>query len=359
MSMSNSTKRKFLGLAVSGALLSGAGALAAPAPETTGTPPARTSPTNPTTSPSATTPAPVPSRAPSPETTPPPARGEEKRTDEGRPAADPMTTSPASPSGVLNERDVPGAATTMSPKAARDTERVLSDLHKANQLETALGALARTKASSDAVKEYAKELVESHQEADKKLGLYAQTHGLTLPGAPTGVTGSPADTAGTTSGMGSTTTPPRDLPTAGSPGAAPAGAATGAANRPGDVAMAGNPGTTAAGNPPVGRPGSVSPGAGDLPATAPTTASDVSPTTLDAEGRKLLAKLEKVDGEAFDKQFLTTMVRTHGKTLAKVKSVQSKKLEAELAGLVSDTRTMVENHLQRAKELQRPASASL
>jgi predicted outer membrane protein len=335
-------------------------AFASPAPETTGTPPTKTSPSYP--NPTATTPAPTPSPAPSPETTPPPARGENKRVDEGRPAADPMSTSPAAPSGVLNERDVPGSATKLSPATAKQSERVLTDLHKANALETALGALAHSKASSDAVKEYAKELVESHQEADKKLGLYAQTHGLSLPDVTLGL-GSPASTAGTTSGMGSTTTAPRDLPSPGSAAPAPAGAATGSptGTRPGDVASAGNPGTTAAGNPRTGSPSATDVPAipGAAPGTSTTVASDVSLATLDAEGRKLVAKLEKLEGEAFDKQFLTTMVRTHGKTLSKIKSGQSKKLEAELAGLVSDARTMVENHLQRAKELQRPASASL
>jgi predicted outer membrane protein len=339
-------RKKFLGLAVGGALLYAAGAFAAPSPETTGTPPSKTTPS---TSPSATTPAPVPTPAPSPETTPPPARGVEKRTDEGRPTADPTTTSPAAPTGVINERDVPGHATTMSPKAARDAEKVLGDLHKGNQLEIALGALARDKANADNVKEYGKELVSSHQDADKKLALYAQTHGLSFPDASVAL-GSPGATAGTAAGMGSTTTAPRDLPSPSSAAPAPAGAATGAVNRGSDVTSAGNPGTTAAGNP---RPGVI-----DTVVPSPGTASDVSPT-LDAEGRKLVAKLEKLEGEAFDKQFLTTMVKTHSKTLTKVKSIQSKKLEAELAGLISDTRTMVENHLQRAKELQRPASASL
>jgi predicted outer membrane protein len=360
-SYSPRTKHKTLmSLAVSGALLSGGFAFAAPAPDTYGTPANKTSPASPgaPSNPTTGTATPTPTPAPSPETTPPPARGVESRTGEGRPAADPMTTSPAAPTGVVNERDVPGHATTMSPKAARDATKVLNDLHKANQLEIALAGLARDKASSDAVKEYAKEVVESHQDADKKLALYGATHGLVLADMPAGsassqILGSPSATAGTTAGMGSTTTAPRDLPSPSSTGSVPAGAATGGPSRPGDVASAGNPGTTAAGNPRA-------PVATGTPAAAPGTASDITATpALDAEGKKLMAKLEKAEGDAFDKQFLTAMVKTHGKALGKIKAAQSQKLEAELAGLVSDARTMTESHLQRAKELQRPASASL
>ena len=56
----------------------------------------------------------------------------------------------------------------------------MQELHKVNTLEIALGALARERAASEPVKEYAKELVDSHQAADRKLADFAATHGFVL-----------------------------------------------------------------------------------------------------------------------------------------------------------------------------------
>lgn len=352
--------------------------LASPAPDTTGTAAAKTAtapaapttttpspapgptdPTQPTPNPSepgrprptATTPTPAPTPTPS------------ERPGETRPA-NPGTTSPASPSGILNERTVPDpAAAALTPAQAKQAQKILKELHKSNELEIALGSLARERASSDAVKEYAKELVDTHQTADKKLLDYAAARGLALA-----VSASP-DAAGAIPGAGAPIAPTKfgdPRPTTGTTDlGAPAGAATGAVGRHG--ATAGNPGAAAAGNPTVTTPSNpgattaTTPGREPTTGVIPTPATDMvsPPPQLDSEGRKLLERLGKLEGSAFDKAFLTTMVRNHGKSLGKIKSFESKKLESELSTLLGDARTMVENHLRRAKELQREASTAL
>ena len=358
--------------------------LASPAPDTTGTAAAKTAPApaTPTTAPAApTTTTPTPAPGPTDPTqptpnpsepgrqrptattpTPVPAPTPSERPGETRPA-NPSTTSPASPSGILNERTLPEpAAAALTPAQAKQAQTILTELHKNNELEISLGSLARERASSDAVKEYAKELVDTHQLADKKLLDYAAARGLALA-----VSASP-DAAGAIPGAGAPIAPTKfgePRPTTGTDLGAPAGAATGAVGRHG--ATAGNPGAAAAGNPTVTTP--TNPGAttattpGREPTTGviPTPATDMvsPPPQLDTEGRKLVERLGKLEGSAFDKAFLTTMVRNHGKSLSKIKSFESKKLESELSALLGDSRTMVENHLRRAKELQREASTAL
>lgn len=288
-------------------------------------------------------------------------------TDIGRTGTEPSRTAtppsdPNAPSGIMNEKDIPGHASAVSPKEARATEKAIKDLHNINSLEIALGSLAREKTSSDAIKEYAKMLVESHQTSDQKLSDYASVHGFTLSMSPPVATG---DTAG------KATTPSTDrLGASGnvnSPSAAGTRTGTSPSN-PNTVAgttpspsTTGTPSERAAATGTATGTGSGSPGIATERAPS-TTASDATKNPgneLDAEGRRTYAKLEKLDGEKFDKQFLTTMVQGHTKALAKVKTFEKQLKSADLATLLTDARSMIENHLQRAKELQRGASASL
>ena len=63
------------------------------------------------------------------------------------------------------------SATTMNPSA------VLSMLHQVNQDEIKLGKAAQSRAQSDKVKDYAKDMVEDHTALDKKLTEFVQKEG--------------------------------------------------------------------------------------------------------------------------------------------------------------------------------------
>ncbi|HEY0708848.1 MAG TPA: DUF4142 domain-containing protein [Polyangia bacterium] len=360
-----SRARRGLGrLALTGALALGTSgvAFALPTQETTATPPAKTAPGTPPTT-----------AAPAAETPTPPPRAPVDRA--GRdprgmptPAAPSGSNLPPSPGAVLSERDVAGRAeaaptTTLSARDAKKAEKIVRELHKTNELEVTLASLARERASSEAVKSYAKELVDTHQAADKKVLAYAQTHGVAaglsaLPGMPSEATVAP-------------TTGAAAVP-------APAGAATGQVNS-NRVASAGNTavnagtptGTTSPTGHGTGLPTpnaptitgnttrAADPNAGRA-VPAPSDAMAMPAPTLDAEGRRHLAKLEKLEGAAFDKQFLTMMVQGHSKALAKMKAFsKDKALDTELSSLLSETQTMVEGHLTKAKELQRAGTSSL
>ena len=294
--------------------ITGGGALAAAAPPPTLPPrtdPNRPSPTSPTTL--------DPTPSPTPGDLSPPTGGSMPMLNKARTpggGAGRITATPSDPAttaGILNEHDIPGKA-TLSTRDARAAQRALQELHKVNALEIALGALARDKAESSAVKDYATELVESHQASDKRLREFASSHGFVL-----------TDTA--------TAAAPRETLPAGTDTAIPVDRKV--------------PGAAL----PNGDRGSNPPGA------ARAVASDANPPAeLDAEGRRILAKLQSLEGDKFDRQFLTTMVSDHGKALGKIKAFEKQQKNADIAGLLSDVRTMVEHHLDRAKSLLRPGS---
>jgi predicted outer membrane protein len=363
------TRRGLASLAMTGLLALGTTgvAFALPTQETTATPPGKTAPgaTPTSAAPSAETPTPPPRTPPTGSTGSPTPTGSNPR-GMPTPAAPTGNNLPPSPSAVLSERDVPGQTTAVTPltgREAKKAEKIVRELHKTNELEVTLASLATARASSEAVKSYARELVDMHQAADKKVLSYAQSRGIAA-----GLVGLPTD-ASALPNMGTTTTTPGAAGSAtgrvNGSGVASAGnsainttvpSATGASSAtghgtglpaPNNPTIAGN--TTRAADPNV-----------DRAVPAATDAVAIPAPTLDAQGRQQLAKLEKLEGTAFDKQFLTMMVQGHSKALAKVKSFsKDKALDAELSLLLSETQTMVEGHLSRAKEIQRGGLSSV
>jgi predicted outer membrane protein len=317
-------------------------------------PPPSTSPPSPTV-PAAADPA-RPSPTPA---DPTPPTGSQPRSHAPGSTA-PGTVAPTNPSataGILNEHDIPGKAQTLSPKEARAAQKAVQDLHKVNKLEIALGALAQDRATSEPIRAYAKELVEAHQASDKKLADFAANHGFALASGPALATKEVLP-AGTDTPVPERV-PGAAMPSGDRPGGTVAGAGTGT-GKTGSGTTAGtvtSPATTGTRPPPA----TTTPAAGTTPPEGTMGGSKVAsdssvPPDLDAEGRRTLAALQRLDGEKFDRQFLTTMVRGHSKTLGEIKGFEKSQKNTEIAALLSDARTMVEHHLDRAKALQRGGS---
>jgi predicted outer membrane protein len=265
-----------------------------------------------------------------------------------------VPSDPGSTAGILNEKDVPGKIPAPTTKEAKTAQRAVQELHKANALEIALGALARDKASAEAVRDYGRELVDAHQASDKKLLEYATAHGFALDQA-TPVTAERE----TPPALGSEHVPGAAMPMGDRAGTdtRPGAAGTGTGN-PGSGTVAGtvtSPSTTGT------SPAPSSTGSAPAAAAAPERtglANDANmPSELDTEGRRTLARLQKLEGDKFDKQFLTTMVRGHTKVLGQIKAYEKQEKSGDLVTLLSDTRHMVEQHLDRAKALQRTGSS--
>jgi predicted outer membrane protein len=267
-----------------------------------------------------------------PETTKPADPAQPMRPSAGTtvptPTPTPPPPSPTGTTGTTTATSAP-AGGTLTASEQKQAKRVLNDIHNVNALEITLGRLAQQKAESQAIKDYAQMLVTDHESADKKVMDFASANSIMLSSNVSGITGQPstATDAGTRAGMG--------------PAATGAQGATGTAK------------TTAGTNPAAGT--------GNSPATAgavpPTT--DVPPLELAPADQKKVAKLEKLEGAKFEKAFLTEMVKGHKQTLGKLKGAEKSAKNAELKALLGDISTSVQMHLDKAKELQRPGSASL
>jgi predicted outer membrane protein len=220
----------------------------------------------------------------------------------------------------------PATTISLTDKEARAAKPVLQDIHKVNQLEIALGNLATEKATSQSVKDYAQMLVTDHQAADKKVMDFANANNIML------ATMMPA----TREQAPSTATDPAMRPPAGTTAGVPTPSVPGAPT----------PGAAA---PPAGTPGGAASDASPMAAA--------QPAELDAQGKRTLAKLEKLEGVKFEKAYLTQMVNGHAKTAAKLKTAEKRAQNPELKTLVGDIRATVETHLEKAKELQKAGSS--
>jgi predicted outer membrane protein len=258
------------------------------------------------------------------------------------PGANPMTPhgDPTVPSVTGPDHPVLPQATSsdsangrLSSKDSREAKRVLSDLHKVNALEVTVGKLAQDKGSTEAIRSYGQQLVDDHQAADQRIMSFAQSHDIAL----TGQLPSDRSTRSTSSEDRGTRRP------------------SVSATAPGSETATGEPRTTAGTQIAPSTTGTAAPNG----MTSDKTASDAPNATapLDAEGRQLLARLQKLSGSQFDKQFLTAMVQGHNKALAEIKTASGKVENAELRSLLEGVRASVEKHRDHAKELQRAGTS--
>ena len=74
--------------------------------------------------------------------------------------------------GVTVQADPPADVTK--------AQKILSDLHHANQMEIVMGQMAKDKGASEQVRSYGDRLVKDHQDADQKVQQLAKKDGITL-----------------------------------------------------------------------------------------------------------------------------------------------------------------------------------
>jgi putative membrane protein len=188
----------------------------------------------------------------------------------------------------------------------------VQQVHQSNEKEIELAQLAKTRARSQDVKDYADMLLKDHIEANKDLHTAASKAGVTIPA------GAAAPSAPNPAGR---TTP---APGAGQP--QPGGAQTTPAPNRDDQAKTQTPQT----------PGRTTPGA-----TATTSLQS-------AEYRELSAK----SGAEFDKAYVNMMVENHQKSIALFERQQEAKLgNKDIQEFISDTLPTLRDHLKEGREV--------
>ena len=97
------------------------------------------------------------------------------QTSTGSPGAD--TTARPSTSGTTTSKSSMSSETSKDAAAAMSPSAILSMIHQVNQDEIKLGKLGQSKAKSDKVRDYAKDMVDDHTALDKKLTDFVQNDG--------------------------------------------------------------------------------------------------------------------------------------------------------------------------------------
>lgn len=77
------------------------------------------------------------------------------------------------------------------------------------------------------------------------------------------------------------------------------------------------------------------------------------PTTLDAEHKKLSDKLSKLNGNAFDREYMQAMVDGHKKVAADLRKESQSGSDADLKTWASKTLPTVEAHLKQAETVNK------
>ena len=304
-------------------------------PAPTGTRPG--SPVEPVAPAEPTMPPPDPSRLgtePVPRGAEPGTPGMEPRTEPVRPGDRPPTDRPLpNPTGTDPIGQTSGEilkGDPLEPKDQKLAKRTLTSVQQSNATEIRLAQLALDQATSEDIKSYATSLIEDHRTAAEKVSTFAKNHDIPLPGGTVeaGAMGTPTGSSPDMPGMAAAEG--RD-PTAMAPG-----------------------GTTA-----QGRLGQAGEQAGQV-ATDVVTGEQVGLEglpDLSRANQRLVDRLSRLEGDRFERQFLTTMLRNHTKSLNKLRQSGRRAENVELKSLLTEIAGTVEGHLERAKDLKRTGLA--
>ena len=101
-------------------------------------------------------------------------------------AATPAAPAKASPSAPPPNTATPPASsgTAAAGKVSKTDQAFMNHLTQANLAEIAVAKIAQQKASSEAVKTYAQQMIDDHTSAQQELQTLADAKGVTLPKAP-------------------------------------------------------------------------------------------------------------------------------------------------------------------------------
>ena len=75
------------------------------------------------------------------------------------------------------------------------------------------------------------------------------------------------------------------------------------------------------------------------------------PTTMDAQGQALKARLEKLSGDQLDKAYMKAMVQDHTKDVHEFKTESQAAKDPDVKSFASSTLPTLESHLQQAKQV--------
>ncbi len=92
----------------------------------------------------------------------------------------------------------------------------------------------------------------------------------------------------------------------------------------------------------------------DLAALATKAGGDI-PKAIDAKGNKTIDQLEKLKGAAFDHRFVMEMIEGHTKAIAEFKREAEHGENADVKAFANTTLPKLQEHLDKAKDLSKPA----
>ncbi|HZJ55665.1 MAG TPA: DUF4142 domain-containing protein, partial [Myxococcaceae bacterium] len=107
-----------------------------------------------------------------------------------RPQSTGSMTTPPGPSGTEAQSDPSKGGQAMTPPAASalgttpSPQRILAELHMANQAEIEMGKMAEQKAQDREVKKFGKHMVKAHTAMDKDLQSWAKKNKVTIAAPP-------------------------------------------------------------------------------------------------------------------------------------------------------------------------------
>jgi len=292
-------------------------------------------------------------------------------------------TSPGSHAGAHGMKSKPNPSSSLGSTSAnsksemaasvKDDAEFLRSAYEGGLAEIALARLAAEKASSDKVKDYAQQMIQEHTMGNQMIAAL-----ITGNGGTDQVAGGAAGTAGSGMGAGSGTAAGTGTGSAGGTDVGASGSATGAGAGTGTV---GSAGATGAGSSAAGSTGTAGTAGTDAAGTgtgvAGTTGMNSSATVsaevkaresyilsteLKPEHKALEARLSKLSGAAFDRQYAQAMVKDHTKM---VKMVEAKANEAEGVDQPSAAQAwakqhlpIMQKHLKKAEKLAQSTGSS-
>lgn len=235
----------------------------------------------------------------------------------------PGRSTQASPTPQASPR--PGSQASSTARQMSATE-FLRQAQMSDRYEIASSRMAQDKAQKDEVKRFAQEMVRDHTRTTQELMDLmqrvrggAQMSGATQPGAASGATQSGAASGATQSGS-------------------PGQAASRAGGTQGGGSTAGS-GSAA---------GATQGGAG-----LTTAQGGVQAEGLDSEHQQMLQRLQSASGAEFDRTYMQQQVQAHQKAVDMFTAYSQQGDNAEAKQWAAKTLPALQQHLQRAQQLQR------
>lgn len=217
----------------------------------------------------------------------------------------------------------------------------------ASQAEIKMSELAVTQSTNASVKELAQKLIDDHTKASESLKEIATNKGILLPFQSVGSSGTTGST-GSTGGTGASGTGEIGTGASGSGASGTGSSDTTGSPKVGDVppSEGGVSDPAAAGE---GRMGASDP----MPVDAKNVYGQLS-----SAAQKKYDDLAKLSGEKFDKQYLSSVVDAHKKSIKLFEKESKSGKDAELKTFATNTLPTLKMHLDMAQSLERELKSS-